>query len=314
MSVLRSMLYIPGNNLRMVTKSVNLTADAIILDLEDAVPMLDKATARIVVRDSIQPIKDSGSAVFVRVNALITGLTAVDVDGVTIQGLDGFMLSKSETAEDVLALVTLIEAAEKKAGLAPGSLTIIPLIESARGVMNAHAIAGSSPRVTALAFGAGDYYRDLGRAVTALSAGEDELLFARSMIVNAGRAAGVQAIDTPFLGLLTDKETFTNQTLRALRLGFKGKQTIHPMQIDLINESFSPSEAEVDYARRLVVAFEEAQKKGLGATSFEGKMIDLMSQKQALALVEFADTLAAKAKQREGASEIGLQRFFPHAG
>ncbi len=307
------MLYIPGNNLRMITKAVNLAADAIILDLEDAVPLLDKGTARVMVRDSIAAIQESGAAIFVRVNALITGLTQLDVEAVTTAGLTGFMLSKSETAEDVRQLEALMASVEKKAGLEANSLKIIPLIESARGVMNALEIAAASSRITALAFGAGDYYRDLGRAVTSLSATEHELLFARSMLVNAGRAVGVQAIDTPFLGLLTDKEALTYQTELALQLGFKGKQTIHPAQIEFINETFSPSEADIGYARRLVVAFEEAQKKGLGAISFEGKMIDLMSHRQAEALVHYADLIDEKRKTREQGSSIGLLRFFSHS-
>jgi len=269
MMVLRSMLYVPGNSMRMITKTASLPADAIILDLEDAVPLLDKGTARIMVRDSIKAIKSGGLYVFVRVNALITGLTAEDLAAVVVKGLDGIMLAKTETKSDIAELDSLIEQAERAAGLEPGSLVIVPLIESAKGIINTHEIASASERIVAIAFGAGDYYRDLGRSVSSLSPDEYELLYARSHMANAGRAAGVQAIDTPFLGLLTDRDAFIRETQMALQLGFKGKQLIHPAQVEFVNETFSPAQEEVNYASRLAEAFEEAQAKGLGATSFE---------------------------------------------
>ena len=136
------------------------------------------------------------------------------------------------------------------------------------------------------------------------------MLYARSHLVNAGRAAGVQAIDTPFLGLLTDRDGFIRGTRLALQLGFKGKQVIHPAQIDFANEAFSPSPEEVNYASRLVEAFEKAQAKGLGATSFEGRMIDYMSYQQAGDLVHFAGVIAEKAERRRTVPRISLSQFF----
>ena len=296
MIVLRSMLYVPGNSMRMVTKAATLASDAIILDLEDAVALPDKATARIIARDSINAIKSGGAYVFVRVNALTTNLTAEDLRFVVVKGLDGIILAKTEAKSDVAELDGMLEEAEKGAGLRPGSLTIVPLIESAKGVINAHKIASASKRLAAVAFGAGDYYRDLGRSVSFLSSEQTELLYARSQIVNGSRAAGVQAIDTPFFGLLTDREGFAKETASALQLGFKGKQLIHPTQIELANNIFTPSADEGGYSRRLAGAFEEAQAKGLGAISFEGKMIDIMSYNQAKELVNFMEIIAEKEK------------------
>jgi len=307
--VLRSMLYVPGNNLRMITKAATLASDAIILDLEDAVPLADKATARILTRDSIRAIKYGGPCVFVRVNALITNLTVDDLGFVCIEGLDGIMLAKTETRSDVVELDGMIERAEKASGLMVGGLTIVPLIESAKGVMNANEIASASERVAAVAFGAGDYYRDLGLSISSLSVEQTELLYARCQVVNGSRAAGVQAIDTVFFGLLTDKEMFMKETTLALQLGFKGKQLIHPDQIDFVNKTFSPSEGEVAYARGVVDAFEKAQSRGVGAISFQGKLVDIMNYRQAKDLVDFAALLTEREK-RQLASTVSLCEFF----
>jgi len=308
--VLRSMLFVPGNSMRLITKAATLASDAIILDLEDAVPLADKGTARIMIRDSIKAIKSGVSALFVRVNALITNLTAEDLRFVCVEGLDGIMLAKAEAESDVVKLAGMLEEAERSSGLKLGSLTIVPLIESAKGVVNTYEIASASKRVVAVAFGAGDYYRDLGRSVSFLSPEQTELLYARSQIVNGSRAAGVQAIDTPFFGLLTDKEGFMRETILALQLGFKGKLLIHPAQIDFVNKTFSPSLDEAGYSRRVVEAFEEAQAKGLGAISFEGKMIDIMSYRQAKELVNFVEVVVEKEKKRQLAPAISLSQFF----
>ncbi|MEE9520736.1 MAG: CoA ester lyase [Dehalococcoidales bacterium] len=285
------MLFVPGNSMRMIAKAATLPADAIILDLEDAVPLPDKATARIMIRDSIKDVKLGGSYVFVRVNALTTNLTAEDLKFVAVEGLDGLMLAKSETKSDIVELDSMLEETEKGGGLEPRSLKVVPLIESAKGVINAYEIASASERIIAVAFGAGDYYRDLGRGAS-FSPEQTELLYARSRIVNCSVAAGVQAIDTVFFGLLTDREGFMKEMMLALQLGFKGKLLIHPTQIEPVNKAFSPLPDEAEYARRVVEAFEEAQARGLGAISFEGKMIDYMNYKQAKDLVRLVEFIA----------------------
>ena len=285
--------------MRMITKAATLPADAIILDLEDAVPLPDKETARIMIRDSIKGIKLGGSYVFVRVNALTTNLTAEDLKFVAVEGLDGLMLAKTETKSDIVELDSMLEETEKGLGLEPRSLKVVPLIESAKGVINAYEIASASERIIAVAFGAGDYYRDLGRSAS-FSPEQTELLYARSRIVNCSVAAGVQAIDTVFFGLLTDREGFMKETMLALQLGFKGKLLIHPTQIKPVNKAFSPSPDEAEYARRVVEAFEEAQARGLGAISFEGKMIDYMNYKQAKDLVRLVDLVTEEEEDDEG--------------
>ncbi len=308
--VLRSMLFVPGNSMRMITKAATLPADAIILDLEDAVSLPDKATARIMIRDSIKAIKSGGSYIFVRVNALTTKLTAEDLRPVAVDGLDGIMLAKTETKSDIAELDNMTLEVEKAAGLEPQSLKVVPLIESAKGVVNACEIASASERIVAVAFGGGDYYGNLGRSISSLSSEQTELLYARSQIVNCSVAAGVQAIDTVFFGLLTDREGFIKETMLALQLGFKGKLLIHPTQIDTANKVFSPSPNEAKYAYKVVEAFEEAQAKGMGAIPFEGKMIDHMHYKQAKDMVSFVKLLGEKEEKRQQAPSISLSQFF----
>lgn len=313
MMVLRSILFVPGNSMRMITKAATLPADAIALDLEDAVPLPDKPTARIMIRDSIKGVKFGGAYVFVRVNALTTNLTAEDLQSVVVEGLDGIMLAKAETKSDIEELDKMMGEAEEASGLESGAIKIIPLIESAKGVVNVYEIASVSKRVIAVAFGSGDYYRDLGRSVASLSPEQTELLYARSQIVNASVASRVPAIDTVFFGLLTDKEAFGQEIRLAFQLGFKGKLLVHPTQIEPVNKVFSPSSDEVKYANRVVEAFEAAQAKGLGAVSFEGKMIDEMNYKQAKDVVNFAELVSKKEEMRQEAGSVSFTHFFPSA-
>ena len=299
MMVLRSMLFVPGNNPKMISKAISLPADAIIFDLEDAVPLTDKEAARSMVRDAIKTVKAGGPSVFVRINALTTGFTAEDLNYIVIDGLDGVLLSKAETEDDIIKLDRMLKEVEDKSGTAAGTVKIIPILETAKGIIKAYEIASAGERIVATAFGAGDYYRDMGRSTASISPEQTELLFARSQVVIASRAAGVQAIDTAFFGLLTDLDSFRKEAMLALQLGFKGKILIHPTQIDIANEVFSPSPDDIAGAQKVVKAFEEAQSKGLGATSLEGKMIDYMTYCQAKDLIDFVDLLSSREVNRK---------------
>ena len=289
--LLRSLLYFPANSIRMVVKAATLPADAAIFDLEDAVSLEDKETARILARDFVRLIKRHGIQTFVRINSIGTGLSREDLKFTVVKGLDAVMIAKTETGSDVAKVDRMLNEVEKNSHLTPKGIKLVPLIESARGVENSFEIATASARVAAVAFGAGDYYRDLGRDVSLVSEDENELLYARSRIVNTSRAAGVQAIDTPFLGSLVDRETFLREAKLAVRLGFKGKQCVHPSQVDPINELFSPSQEEAARAKRIVDAFEQAQARGLGAISFEGKMVDTMTYRQAKDVIGIAKVI-----------------------
>jgi len=293
MRLLRSVLFTPGNNLRMIHKIPVLATDAVILDLEDSVPMTEKDTARIFIRDSMTLAKSGGAEVYVRVNGLMTGLTARDCEFVIQKGLDGIMLPKVESKEDVLDSEKIIGKLERERGLEPGSIVLIPTLETAKGVINAYEIANASKRVIAIGFGAVDFTRDMG---TSLSKEGTELFFARSLVAIAARAAGVQAIDTVFIDL-ADKKGLIKDSQLAKQLGFNGKFLIHPNQIEPVNQIFSPSPKEIEYAKKVVKAFKEAEAKGLGAASLEGRMIDIAVYRQAENLLALADAITKKEKR-----------------
>jgi citrate lyase subunit beta/citryl-CoA lyase len=202
----------------------------------------------------------------------------------------------------------MLNRIEKRKRLAHGNINLIPLIETAKGVVNSLQIVSSSPRVMAVAFGAGDYYRDLGRDVSTVSENAIELLYARSTIVNMSRAAGVQAIDTPYLGSLTDKEAFAREVKLAVQLGFKGKQCIHPSQIEAVNSLFSPTQEDVARAGRIVEAFKKS--KGVGVISFEGKMADIMTYHQATETLAAAQSIEDKSRSMNKVSYVGLPEIF----
>lgn len=294
MRLLRSILFTPGNNMRMIYKTPTLAMDAVILDLEDSVPMIEKDTARVFIRDTLDLAGSGGAEVYVRINGLTTGLTAQDCDFVIQKGLDGVMLPKVESKEDVIESEKIIEKLEKERGMKSGSIVLIPTLETAKGVVNVCKIAVSSKRVIAIGFGAVDFTRDMG---TSLSKEGTELFFARSQVAIAARAAGVQALDTVFIDL-ADKEGLIKDSQLAKQLGFKGKFLIHPSQIEPVNQIFSPLPKEIEYAKKVVSAFKEAEARGLGAASLEGRMIDIAVFRQAEDLLALAEAIAKREKKK----------------
>jgi len=288
------MLFVPGNNMRMIHKSSSLDTDSIILDLEDAVPVAEKETARIFVRDSVELVKRGGADVYVRVNALSSGLVQKDLDMAIREGLDGIVLPKCETRADILKIEDLIREKEVEQNVEAGVIGILPLLETAKGVLSAYDIASASSRVIALGFGAVDYTRDMRVAISKEGV---ELLYPRSHIAVASRAAGIQAVDSPWIDIL-DKEGLTKDSSLARQLGFNGKMLIHPSQIDVVNRIFSPSEAEIEYARKIVAAHEQAQARGVGATSLDQKMIDIATFRQAQELLMLAERISEKQRKR----------------
>ncbi len=293
MRLIRTLLFTPGNNMKMIRKAVTLGADALILDLEDAVPAADKEKARILVRDSMAELSVKDLNLFVRVNALATGLAEQDLESVTQEGLIGIVLPKVESRDDVLELERLIDQQEKKKGIEPGSLLLVPILETAKGVLNAHEIAMASQRVVAICFGALDYARDMG--ITPSREGI-ELSYPRSRLAISARAAGVPAIDTPWTDI-ADKDGLVREAKMARQLGFRGKLLIHPSHIEAVNRTFSPSEREVEYAHKVVEACQRAEARGLGATSLEGRMIDVASFRQAEQLLSLVQAIEAKEEQ-----------------
>jgi len=269
MSVFRSFLFAPGNHPRRVEKSFQLGSDAVILDLEDACPIAEKVATRAVVAAALaapRPCKG-----YVRVNALSTQFGFGDILAVTTKNVDGLIVPKIETAEELQRADWLVGQIEGEQNLPVGSLDIIPIIETGRGVANIRAIAEAGTRVRRLAFGAGDFTLDMN---IAWSADEAELHSYRSAVVLASRAAGLEPpIDTVWVDL-RNKEGFVQSVQRVKDMGFQGKLCIHPDQVPIVSQIFTPSAEQVARARKIVQAFKEAENSGSVAIQLDGQFID----------------------------------------
>jgi citrate lyase subunit beta/citryl-CoA lyase len=271
---LRSILFVPGNRPRMLEKARMLLADAVILDLEDAVPPGEKTAARAMVRQALE----AGfyePRVILRVNAFSTGLAEMDLEEAFAAGVDAVCLPKANTASDVEKLAVLLAPLEQERGLPVGSVGILLMVETAQGVLNARemACAGSGPgfrRVQALCLGGEDLCADLGAVRTKEGA---EIAYTRAHLVLAARAAGVTAIDTVYTDL-ADQEGLQAEARQSRQLGYSGKLLIHPAQIEPVHRAFALSEEEVDHACRVVAAFEAGEAEGRGVIVVDGRMID----------------------------------------
>jgi len=269
MSGYRSILFAPGNHPRRVEKALTLAADGVILDLEDAVAVSEKIATRSLVANAL--IAPRTGRLFVRVNGLTTDWCHGDLSAVIRPGLDGIILPKAEHAHEIHTADWMMAALERAEGLASGSIDLIPIVETALGMANLRAICSAVPRVRRIAFGAGDFTLDMGMV---WSRSEAELLPHRAACVMHSRAAGLEPpLDTVWADL-TDKDGFAASALHAAQLGFQGKMLIHPDQITAANAAFSPSEAAVARARRIVEAFDQAEKAGLASIQLDGQFID----------------------------------------
>jgi citrate lyase subunit beta / citryl-CoA lyase len=269
MPLYRSFLFAPGNHQRRVEKALSLGADAVILDLEDACPIAEKVATRAVVVAACR--KDRAGLGYVRVNATTTEFGHGDIVAVVQQGIDGIVLPKVESADELKAVEWVISSLERERGLPPGRFDIIPIVETAKGIANARAITSAGTRVKRIAFGAGDFTLDMGLTWTRE---ELELLPYRSECVLASRAAGIEApIDTVWVDL-KDAEGFRASTARIKELGFQGKMCIHPDQVPVVDEVLSASSAEAEWSRKVVEAFDAAEKAGSASIQLEGKFID----------------------------------------
>jgi citrate lyase subunit beta/citryl-CoA lyase len=266
---LRSFLFAPGNHARRVEKALTLPADAVILDLEDAVAVSEKPATRDLVVQAFARTRHG--KLYVRVNSYATEWCYADIVAIVRPGLDGVVLPKVESADQLRSADWLLSNLERERGLPPGGVDLIPILETALGLSNIGAIAGSGSRTKRLAFGAGDYTLDLGMV---WSRDENELAPARAAVVMASRAAGIDPpLDTVWADL-RDAEGFARSAERAAALGFQGKMCIHPDQIAVTNAAFSPSDQQLAWARRVIAAFGEAEAKGLASIQLDGQFID----------------------------------------
>ncbi len=299
LSLFRTLLFVPGDRERMLQAAVRSPADVIVIDLEDAVAAGAKQDARDRARAAIAPLGAAERPVFVRVNAIASGMTRDDAMAIVGPGLAGVVLPKCDDAQDLRDLDVLLREAEMANGVRPGDVATIPIVESARAVLRCEAIALASDRIVALSVGGEDYTRDIGARRDASGAALHHI---RSVVVNVAAAYGLLAIDTPYAdyrdaaGLLKDAKI-------ARALGMNGKYVIHPDQVAAVNKAFTPTAAEVADARRIVAAFDRAATNGAGAISFDGRMVDAPIAARARALIAAASAgKPARPSRRSAAS------------
>ena len=273
MKPLRTALFAPGNRPDRAEKAIGLDADAVIIDLEDAVPIAEKESSRALVRDILD--KHPGKRIYVRINALSTPYAKGDLEAVGSKNLEGILLPKVNSPEDIFEIDRLLTDLEKRGGLEAGIVEVISICESAKGLEEIYSIVSAEPeyhRVSVVAFGAADYTLDLG--ITLTREGK-ELEYPRTRIPVACRAAGIMPpLDTPWMVDLKDIDGLIADAKRAKAYGFQGKIVIHPNQVQPCHDVFTPTEEEVVYAKRVIEAFAEAEREGKAAIQLEGKFID----------------------------------------
>jgi citrate lyase subunit beta / citryl-CoA lyase len=295
----RSRLYLPGSEPKYFINASLHAPDAIILDLEDSVHPSEKDAARLLVRNALRAVDFANCERMVRINQLPVGLA--DLDEIVPESPDLILIPKVEDAGQVMEISHRIEKVKADYGITR-PIWLMPILESALGIENAYNIAKSSDQIVALTIGLEDYTADLGVVKTSSGA---ESLYARQRLINAAHATGLQAIDSVF-GDVGDLEGLRMWALTSRSLGFEGMGCVHPSQIAVIHDAFAPTAAEIDKARRIVAAFNEAQKKGLGVVSLGSKMIDSPVVQRALKLM-------ARARAMERVGPDTLARGDEHA-
>ena len=283
----RSMLFLPGNNPNMLINGNCLGADAVIFDLEDAVSPAEKDAARILVRNTMRYMDFRGCEIIVRINSIDTPYWKKDIDEILPCKPCLILLPKTASESDALEADAYMSEVEARMGMEKNTVGLMPLIETAMGVENAYRIASSAPRVKALFLGAEDLTADLQCMRTKESR---EIEYARTRLVVAARAAGVDVYDTPFTDV-NDDEGILKDAQLAKALGFTGKASISPRHVEVINQVFSPTRKEVDYAYEVMDAIELAKQQGKGAIALHGKMIDAPIVARAQRTIDMAQQL-----------------------
>ena len=291
----RSYLFVPGDSQRKLDKSLSSGADCLLLDLEDSVSQAQKPAAREMTRAFVEATRkkttEETPGLVVRVNPLASGLTDDDLAAVIAAEPDGILLPKSESGADVQQLSTMIAVHEAEAGIAEGKTEIHALVtESAKGALNAGTYCDVSRRLKSLSWGGEDLSADLGVETNRDAEGRytDLFRYARTVTLLGAAAADVAAVDTVFVDF-RNSEGLEMETREAVRDGFSGKMAIHPSQVEIINRLFTPTEETVENARRIIALFEDAGDD-VGVLSLDGKMIDRPHLKQALKILERANS------------------------
>jgi citrate lyase subunit beta/citryl-CoA lyase len=291
MKILRSMLFVPGSNARRVEKALGLDADAVILDLEDAVAAAEKPAARDAVVAALA--RPRSGLVYVRVNALDTEWCYRDLCAVVQPGLDGILLPKVERASDLHIADWLVGALEHERGLAPGAIDLMPIVETGKGLAAIGALCGAGGRTRRVVFGAADFTLDMNMQWTRAEA---ELAHARAAIVLASRAAGLEPpVDTVW-ARLQDAEGLRASARTSRDMGFQGRLCIHPDQVGIVHEIFTPSAEEHARALKIVAAFEEAERAGLASIRVDGQFVDYPIVAKARRVLQILESVKARVK------------------
>lgn len=279
------MMYVPGSNPSMISDANIYGADSIMFDLEDSISLLEKDSARLLVYNAVKSMDYSDTEIVVRINGIDTPYGHSDIEAMVRAGVDVIRLPKTETADDVLSVERIIEKVENKIGRTIGSTKMMGAIESPLGVINAFQIAASTSRLIGIALGAEDFVTNMK---TKRSPEGIELLYARSQILIAARAAGIYALDTVYSDV-NNEEGFRREIEHIKQLGFDGKSIINPRQIAPVHEIFTPTEKEIKHAKEVIYSIREAEEKGLGVISLNGKMIDKPIVERAERILELAN-------------------------
>lgn len=281
MYLMRSLMFVPAHNQKLLDSSLRRDADVLLLDIEDSVPNVDKQIARDNIKEFIQRPEAQGKLIFPRVNDRESGELLRDLYQLTLPGITGFMYPKSTKEEDVYFIGKLLETIECEKGIPIGTFKLIPLIETAGAIINIKEICTACTRVVAVAFGCEDYVTDLGGKHDPEG---QSIFYARNAIVNAARAAGVLPIDTVHIKV-HDLEDLERNLILSKNLGFEGMLVLNPKELPLVNQFYSPSEEEVAWAKEMVQLSNEARSEGKGVAVKDGKFIGPPMLKMAHAIL-----------------------------
>ncbi|HEY9491605.1 MAG TPA: CoA ester lyase [Nitrososphaeraceae archaeon] len=281
----RSLIFVPSNIKRFINKAKVVNADIICFDLEDSVPVNEKAVARQTIMEALTQRTEYKSNIYIRINSFESGLAPLDLNAIIRKGIDGIVIPKVNDEIEFSTLVDLISTLEQKRGIEKNSIKLLPSIETAKGVVNAYSIAKTVQRVNALVFGVFDFLYDMR-----LDYDENDGIgyaYARAKVPVDARAAGVASIDGIWQKV-DDIDGLRNDAIIAKRLGYSGKSIIHPNQIETVHKIFVPNRNEIEWAKKVVEALGEAMEEGVnrGAVKLEGKMIDAVHYKQAKAILD----------------------------
>ena len=290
---MRSLLFTPGNHARRMEKTLEVECDGVILDLEDAVAIGEKPAARATIVDWLGRPRGKRLA-YVRVNALSTPWAFDDFAAVINERLDGIVLPKVETAADLQIADYIIGAHERARGIKAGSIDLMPIVETAKGVEHMSAIASTVPRVKRICFGSGDYTNDTG---TAWTLDNPLTLHYRAQLANVSRAAGIEPPMDSVWPHLDDEAGLRAEAQAARAMGYQGKMTIHPKQLEIVNRTFAPTPEEIAFARKVCDAFDAAEAAGSSALVVDGVFVD------------YPVVYRARALLRGAKSEAGTGRF-----